>query len=321
MMKKVFYLFLCGVFSLAGCDSDFSHEEMNVQTTLFPIQFTVQMEKEMLPFPSTRSMPDNTLPEPSFPTKGEESDAELNELCSTIEYVVYKQEAGGSVLTKRKQFVYDPYDLDADFGCVYDSLPHGNYTFYFIAHNSKTANLSDTVFSFDSITDTFYETLPLEIGVAEEVNKSITLQRVVSRIEFMATDTVHDRLKQFDMTIEGRSTQLDLLSGAGIQSASRETIAHQFVEEEVGEENKPHGFFTFVPSANSKISVRLSATAHNDELLRERLVNNITPEKNKIIRYRGRLYSRSESDDTFIVSIYENGEWEEIKEEWLPEYD
>lgn len=40
-------------------------------------------------------------------------------------------------LIKHKQFTYDPTDLDADFSCIYDSLPQGDYKFYFLAHNSK----------------------------------------------------------------------------------------------------------------------------------------------------------------------------------------
>ena len=45
------------------------------------------------------------------------------------------------------------------------------------------------------------------------------------------------------------------------------------------------------------------------------------PEKNKIIRYKGRLYSRSESDDTFQLSIYNNGKWEETTDIELPDYE
>lgn len=188
MRKNVFYI-LAYVFCLAGCNDAPSFEEEVPQTKVSPIMFNIQMEKEVISFPSTKSMPENTIPEPSAPSKAE-GDPELNELCSTIEYVVFKEENGVPVFSKHKQFVYDPSDLDADFGCIYDSLPQGNYTFYFIAHNSPMATLSESIFSFDEISDTFYKGLPLEIGVAEEINESIVLDRIVSRIEFMATDPI-----------------------------------------------------------------------------------------------------------------------------------
>ena len=320
MRKNVFYI-LAYVFCLAGCNDAPSFEEEGVpQIKVSQIMFNIQMEKEVISFPQTKSMPDNTIPEPFAPSKAE-GDPELNELCSTIEYVVFKEGNGVSVFSKHKQFVYDPSDLDADFGCIYDSLPQGNYTFYFIAHNSPMATLSESIFSFDEISDTFYKGLPLEIGVAEEINESIVLDRIVSRIEFMATDPITEAIKQFDMEIEGRAIQFDITDGGGIKAAEKETVTHIFTSEEVGISNKIHSFYTFVPSLEKPLTARLSAISLNDEAIRERQVKNIIPEKNKIIRYKGRLYSRSESDDTFQISIYNNGKWEETTDVELPDYE
>ena len=317
MRKKVFFALAC-VLYLTDCDSS-SPEEVIPQTKFFPVQFSIQMEKEILSFPTTRSMPDNVIPEPTV-SKAGENDAELNELCSTIEYVVFKDEEIPTLI-KHKHLTYDPTDLDADFSCIYDSLPQGDYKFYFLAHNSKNAVLSGSTFSFDSISDTFHEMLSLHIGVAEIINKDISLQRIVSRIEFMATDSVSDILKQFDMEIDGISNQLDITTGQGIKTPDKQILSYTFKNEEIGEVNKVHSFYTFIPPTDNKIAVHLSAIAKNDEPIRERQIDNIIPEKNKIIRYKGRLYSRSESDDTFQISIYNNGEWEETTDVELPDYE
>ena len=244
----------------------------------------------------------------------------MHEICSTIEYVVFKNE-DTPALIKHKQFTYNPTDLDADFSCIYDSLPQGDYKFYFLAHNSKNAVLSGSTFSFDSISDTFYEMISLNIDVAEITNKDVSLQRIVSRIEFMATDSVSDILKQFDMEIDGISNQLDIATGQGIKIPDKQILSYTFKNNEIGEVNKVHSFYTFIPPTDNKIAVRLSAIAKNDEPIRERQIDNIIPEKNKIIRYKGRLYSRSESDDTFQISIYNNGKWEETTDIELPDYE
>lgn len=319
MRKKVFYALAC-VLYLTGCSNNPSLEEViNPQTEIYPIQFSVQMEKEIISFPTTRSMPDCTIPEPAV-SKAGENDVELNELCSTIEYVVFKDE-GTPAFIKHKQFTYNPTDLDADFSCIYDSLPQGNYNFYFLAHNSKTATLSGSTFAFDSISDTFYKMLSLNISVAEVVNKDISLQRIVSRIEFMATDSVSDLLKQFNMEIDGIANQLDITTGLGIKTPDKQLFSYTFKDDEIGEVNKIHSFYTFIPATDNKIAAHLSAIAQNDEPIRERQINNITPEKNKIVRYKGRLYSRSESDDTFQVCIYNNGKWEVTTDVDLPDYE
>lgn len=236
------------------------------------------MEKEIVSFP-TRSIPNNVIPEPTV-SKAGESDAELNEICSTIEYVVFKNE-DTPALIKHKQFTYNPTDLDADFSCIYDSLPQGDYKFYFLAHNSKNAVLSGSTFSFDSISDTFYEMISLNIDVAEITNKDVSLQRIVSRIEFMATDSVSDILKQFDMEIDGISNQLDIATGQGIKIPDKQILSYTFKNNEIGEVNKVHSFYTFIPPTDNKIAVRLSAIAKNDEPIRERQIDNIIPEKTK----------------------------------------
>lgn len=227
----------------------------------------------------TRSIPNNVIPEPTV-SKAGESDAELNEICSTIEYVVFKNE-DTPALIKHKQFTYDPTDLDADFSCIYDSLPQGDYKFYFLAHNSKNAVLSGSTFSFDSISDTFYEMISLNIDVAEITNKDVSLQRIVSRIEFMATDSVSDILKQFDMEIDGISNQLNIATGQGIKIPDKQILSYTFKNNEIGEVNKVHSFYTFIPPTDNKIAVRLSAIAKNDEPIRERQIDNIIPEKTK----------------------------------------
>ena len=192
--------------------------------------------------------------------------------------MVFKNE-DTPALIKHKQFTYDPTDLDADFSCIYDSLPQGDYKFYFLAHNSKNAVLSGSTFSFDSISDTFYEMISLNIDVAEITNKDVSLQRIVSRIEFMATDSVSDILKQFDMEIDGISNQLNIATGQGIKIPDKQILSYTFKNNEIGEVNKVHSFYTFIPPTDNKIAVRLSAIAKNDEPIRERQIDNIIPEK------------------------------------------
>ncbi len=320
MKKKVLYAFTCA-FLLTGCNILSIENNGNPVEKQSPIQFFVQMEKETLSFPTTKSMPENTIGEPTSVSGESGEDADLNELCKTLEYVVFKEENNNSVLIKHRQYIYDESSLDVDFGIVYDTLPEGNYTFYFLAHNSETATLSGSTFSFDQISDSFYKAIPLEIAVAETINEDVTLQRIVSRIEFMATDPITTRLKQFNMEIEGSFNQLDLTTGYGIQSSTPETFTYLFKEEEIGKNNHIHGFYTFVPESEEYIATQLSAIDQNNELIRTRIIDNILPERNKIIRYKGRLYSRSESDNTFQISIYNNGEWKETTEIVLPEYE
>ena len=91
MKKKELCAVAC-LFWLAGC-SDPASDEIEIVKNLFPVQFSVQLQKEVLPFYSTRSMPPNTVPEPTVPD-GDNPDKELKELCSAIEYLQRRRPAG-----------------------------------------------------------------------------------------------------------------------------------------------------------------------------------------------------------------------------------
>ena len=81
MKKKDLYALAC-IFWFAGCSSPAS-VEIEIVQNLFPVQFSVQLQKEILPFPLTRSMPPNTVPEPTVPDE-DTSEKELIDLCSRI---------------------------------------------------------------------------------------------------------------------------------------------------------------------------------------------------------------------------------------------
>lgn len=313
MKEKILFTLACTL-CLTGCNNHSDDEIVSGTEQIQPIQFSIQLEKEVMPFVTTRSIPENTVPEPSV-SNPDTSSPELDDLCNRIEYLVYKVENETPTLFKHRQFSLE----DIDYGIVYDSLPQGDYRFYFVGHNSKTATLDHSTFLFDKVSDTFYKALTLNIEAAREIKQDITMERIVSRIEFMATDAAPKEIKRFDMTVNNIANQLDITKGTGISSTGTNTFSRIFTSEEIGSVNIIHSFYTFAPSTENKLSVQLEAFGENGTILRERNVTDIIPEKNKIIRYKGILYSRPESDDTFSVSILNNGAWDETKEEKLPD--
>ena len=207
--------------------------------------------------------------------------------------------------------------MDQKLVIIYDSLPNGNYQICLLANNSETVNRENSLCYFDRVTDTFWQQLALTIEPASEINESVELQRIVSRIEFMATDPVHDRLKQFDYEIGAKANAVDLFSGQGTEADQPILFSDLFTADMIGELNHIHGFYTFLSGSGQRMQAVLTATDFQDEVIRQREIREIRPEQNKIIRYKGRLYSRSESDDTFQISIFDNGAWSEIIEEEL----
>lgn len=321
MKKKDLYALAC-IFCLAGC-SDPASDEIEIVQNLYPVQFSVQLQKEILPFPPTRSMPPNTVTEPTVnddsgkdPDK-ENPEKELSVICSVIDYLLFNEnDLSAPIREKRVD------DTEEDFGIVYDQLPAGNYKGYFLAHQSKEATIEGNVFSAGEVPEVFYKSISFTVGNEESVNKDVKLQRIVSRIEFKASDPVPEEAKQFDLSIDKYPNQFNILEGRGVISNTSHNISHTFTPEEKRKTDTVHSFYTFIPSGDEKITVTLTATDNNDYILRTRTISNISPIVNQIIRYTGILYTPPKPDEiesTYHLEIENSGMWEDTVEEELGE--
>lgn len=314
MKKNAVFALASVLLCLAGCSRNSSTEEPEFPADKFyPLQFCLQMKKEVLSFPSTKSIPDNPIPEPTVKA-GDATEQELSELCSAIEYVVFEQGETPKFVKYRHAVVGD-----LDFGIVYDTLPKGKYLFYFLAHNSKKPELVGSGLNFDEVSDSFYAKLTRDITAAESVEEDIPLHRAVGRIEFKAIDSVSENVNHLDMLVSKSIKRFDLSIGQGVVSESEQTFSYQFTPEDIGKMDMIHSFYTFIPVVGTSFNVKLSAVDGGGKLLRERNVMGIIPEENKVIRYTGRLYRHSESDDTFQLSVFEGGKWDTPVENELPD--
>lgn len=302
---------------LCLCSCSNMHDELSSlepQATFFPIQFNIDLQREVLPFPATKSIPPLDIPEPV--TKNQEAEVPptrpengAGDLYQYIDYLVYKKDEP-TVILKHKHF-----DLnDPDFTIVYDSLPKGEYNFCFLAHSEKDAVITGNTVEFPKVSDTFHLYFAQTIQPGEKVVKDVTLQRIISKIEFMATDIVPEDQKDFTMNVTGYQNKIDVSTGLGISSEVPYTSTYNFKESDIGKENFTHSFFTFVPSNEGKLSTNLISTNQNGERTRTRNISDIQPIMNRIIRYSGHLYIPPKSNDTFTVSTFNEGRWDDTIE-------
>lgn len=291
------------LFCLSGCKSN--DDTVLSTKEKYPVKFSLQLNSETLPFPETKGIPPFDMPEPAL--RGDDNSTTKNvcDLCCTIEYIVIDENADDP-LVRHRLFTKD----ETDFGMVYDSLPPGNYKVALLAYGTCNTTLSGSTLQFDKVADTFYSMVNLDVVPAEEIIQDITLYRIVSKIEFVATDAVPENTKSFTIDVDDYPDRLNLFTGKGVSATENPvSFLHTFAPEEIGQEATKHSFFTFVPSEDRKLNVELTAIDHEETVLRHREVKEITPIANRIIRYTGRLYTPSPSDDTFVITIFNNGEW------------
>ncbi len=305
MKKKTFWAFACfsGLLSCQPTET----VPTPVAEVKIPIHFVLHLNEEILPFPSTKGIPVFDVPEPTTmksDTASSKEEKEVDALCQVVEYIVYNDKQP-KVTLQHRRFMHG----DDDFGIVYDSLPAGNYTVAFLAHSSVSLGLTDSVIQLDTVSDTFWKTIDLEVQRGAEINESISLARVVSRIEFVANEKVPEDLKSFRITSEPRYDRLNVITGKGLPSDTPYTQSYLFSPEERGETGLSFGFFTFIPSQKDPL-LQITLTAEDTEgnKMHSQTISSVKPLINRQVRYSGFLYTPPASGDTFPLTI--DDEWD-----------
>ena len=293
---------LIGLYALTSC-AKLENESFSSSEKRYPLRFSIDMNKEVLPFAMTKAAPPLDMEEPIATRQGDE------DLYDRIDYLVFQADEG-NMLVKHKTYL----KTDLDFGMVYDTLSAGNYNFCFLAHSSEEMTVEGQNAHFEDMSDTFHATMNLTIVPGEQTAEDVVLERVVSRIEFQATDPVPEEGKNFQMTITSPASTLGLLTGEGTTDQESLVYEHSFTDEERGVSGTTHGFFTFVPNPPFALSAKLVSNDQSDEVLRERQVEDITPVANQIIRYKGALYSPQSANHSFTIQIWNDGAWGEPHE-------
>ncbi|MDH6356692.1 hypothetical protein [Parabacteroides sp. PF5-9] len=309
-MKRLFLGVLIAVVCFSSCMYS-EPDRVVIPDKSSTLQWRLLLDETLLPFGDTRVMPPCLINEPQVKGGGGE-ELELTDLCQTIEYLVFDLD---DAYRKVKHKVYEPED--EDFGIVYDSLPAGNYQFVLMAHKAEASEVIGQVMTFGQLSDTFYHTFTEEISVGEEVIVEKVLSRIVGMIEFVSTDQVPVGAEQLVIDITDYPCGLDLLTGYGIPSEEVVRKTFLFDPEDIGQSGHTHGFYAFVPEEGAGMGLVLRTQKAGDVVMNERTVTDVLPVANRIRRYTGRLYTASDSEETFEITIADNGAWGEPIEENL----
>lgn len=315
MKKKSTWAFAL-IACLTSC-SPSETESIQPEETLYPVQFTLQLNSEILPFAQTKSIPSlDTFPEPSARNgdNDDSTDEDTDALYKQIEYIVYRIGADGEKsLLKNKS--YTEANSEGDFGIIYDKLPAGIFEIAFITHSSATPSLSNGILTFNKISDTFWCTNEYEISSTNSTNETPTLSRIIGKIEFVSTDAVPAEQAQFSIHIQPFLFSLDVFTGKGSTTDESHTITTQTTDEMIGQTGS-HQFYTFVPGSDTGLDITLTSSTADGETLRQRLIEDVMPLANRTIRYTGVLYTNKDGD-SFELSIDKDGNWDETDEREL----
>ena len=303
---------------LSACSSDSESLEVIDEGTV-SVRFYLELQPDVVPF-GTRVMPGGLPAEPSVVEEPPVSEPEepieepAESMFSCLEYVVFDQD---DRIIKHQQLKSEEGNTTEMM--VADEFSPGVYQICFLAHSSSDIQLEGNNMVFpDEVSECFYYSEEFEVEIGDDMTENFTLTRVVSRVEFVATDEIPGDITSFKVETSGIYKTFDLLYGYAAKETSAFTLTHVFTDDDRKPGNAPvHAFYTFVPQGEENTLAKatlqaLDALDAKEEPVREKEITDIPIYPNRITRYTGILYTNA-TDASFNLVI--NTDWGEAIEE------
>lgn len=206
---------------------------------------------------------------------------DITEICNRLNIAIF--DADG---TKVKTIAQKKDD--ASYGTVALSLVAATYKLVVIAHNcdgSATISSEEKVtFPNNKVTDTYYYYGDLVVG-AEKQSYDLTLTRAVAMFRLVLTDeSIPSNVAKLKFYYLGGSSTFSPKDGVGCVN-SKQTEIRSVADDGVYE------IFT-LPHTEEDVLTKLTVTAldANDNIIKERLFENVPIIRNQVTRYTGSFF-------------------------------
>ena len=232
---------------------------------------------------------------------------DITELCSRLNIAIFDAD-GTKVKTVAQK------ESDAGYGTVALTLTAGTYRLVVIAHNCDgSATISSTekvTFPNNKVTDTFYYYGDLVVTDTKQ-SYDLTLTRAVAMFRLVLTDeSVPSNVAKLKFYYLGGSSTFSPKDGAGCVN-SKQTEIRSVSSDGVYE------IYT-LPHTEEDVLTKLTVTAldANDNVIKERVFENIPITRNQVTRYTGSFFGSggsgggSSSDGTFHLTA--DPDWDSV---------
>ena len=182
---------------------------------------------------------------------------------------------------------------DEDFGTPTLNLSVGSHHIYFIASRGSGATLSTTdhTLTFTRVLDTFYKDYTIDVTATSNGSRSVTLDRIVTKLTTVITDAIHEGAATFNLTPEAWHYGIDYTTGLPISATPSQTITINIPASEIGVTNEHLSIFGFSASDEWKTNVTLNCKKSDGTVIGTATLSDVPLKRNRITTYSGPLFS------------------------------
>lgn len=197
----------------------------------------------------------------------------------------------------------------ADFGTPTLNLSIGTHHIYFIASRGDGAVLNTTThaLAFASVRDTFWKDYEITIsGWTSSGNRSVTLDRIVTKLKLTFTDAIPEGAATFNITPSSWYYGVDYTTGEPFEATANGTITVNIPSSEIGVVNEAVSIFGFSSATEWTTNIAINCKSASNAVLGSATITSAPFVRNRVSEYTGQLFGDSGS-----MTLSLNATWDD----------
>ena len=196
-----------------------------------------------------------------------------------------------------------------DFGTPTLNLSIGTHHIYFIASRGAGAvlNTMTHALTFTSVRDTFWKDYEITIsGGTSSDNRSVTLDRIVTKLKLTFTDAIPEGAATFNVTPSSWYYGVDYTTGEPSEATANGTITVNIPSSEIGVVNEAVSIFGFSSATEWTTKIAINCKAASDAVLGSATITSAPFVRNRVSEYTGQLFG-----DNGGMTLSLNATWDD----------
>jgi hypothetical protein len=199
-------------------------------------------------------------------------------------------------------------DTDEDWGAPVMNLRYGQHHVYFVASRGDSPELDaeNCILTWGRVKDTFWKDYSINVNSTVSSNRSVTLDRVVTKLKVCFADTIAANASTFNVTPGTWYFGLDYTTGEPCEAKSNETIIFDIPANMLGTDNANVTVFGFSSTTEWSTSISLNSKTAQGDIIGAASISSAPFLRNRCTQYTGSLFT---AGGTINLSL--DDEWSE----------
>ena len=205
------------------------------------------------------------------------------------------------------QQIHQSDNTAEDFGQPVMNLSYGTHHVYFVASRgaSPVMNTTDGTITWSSVRDTFWKDYEVSVVSTSNGNRSVTLDRVVTKLMLAFTDAISNDAFSINFTPATWYYGLNYKTGEPTDATTSQTIVTTLPDSYKGQSGVVLSYFSISPSDEWTSNVSLNSKDGDNHIIGQANITSVPFVRNRQTEYSGPLFTSGGS-----MSLSLDGDWE-----------